>query len=98
MMGSVFVLLFFLLVVGLFVWCAVKPSVGRRFTRVFSVLAIGVGIGVLVWGICAAGLGESIRGPRFTAQPSEAIGWGAGTLAAGVTALVLSFIPSQRCP
>ena len=96
------VLLFVLLVVTLFVWCTIRPNVGRRFARIFAVLAIGSGIGILTWGICAAALGEAIRSPlgltSLIAEPSEAIGWGAGSLAAGVTALVLSFIGGSRSP
>ena len=95
-------LLFGLVVVVLFVWCIIRPNVGRRFARIFAVLAIGTGIGVLTWGICAAALGETLRSPlgltSLIAEPSEAIGWGAGSLAAGVTALVLSFIGGSRSP
>ena len=96
------VILSVLLVVTLFVWCIIRPNVGRRFARIFAVLAIGTGIGILTWGICAAALGEAIRSPlgltSLIAEPSEAIGWGAGSLATGVTALVLSFIGGSRSP
>ena len=100
--SGVAVLLFVLLVVTLLVWCIIRPNVGRRFARIFAVLAIGTGIGILTWGICAAALGEVIRSPlgltSLIAEPSEAIGWGAGSIAAGVTALVLSFIGGSRSP
>ncbi len=102
MVSGVSVLLCVLLAVALLLWCTIKPNVGRRFARIFAVLAIGTGIGVLTWGICAAALGEVIRSPlgltSFIAEPSEAIGWGAGSLAAGITALVLSFIGGSRNP
>ena len=102
MISGASVLLFVLLVVALFLWGIIRPNVGRRFARIFAVLAIGTGIGVLTWGICAAALGEAVRSPfgltSLIAEPSEAIGWGAGSFAAGITALVLSFIGGGRNP
>ena len=96
------VVLFVLPAVALFSWCIIRPNVGRRFARVFAVAAIGIGIGFLTWGICAAALGEAIRSPlgltSLIAAPSEAIGWGAGSLAAGITALVFSFVGGARNP
>ena len=90
----------FLVVAALLLWCIIRPSVGRCFARIFAVLAIGGGIGILTWGICAAALGDAIRSPlgltSLIAEPSEAIGWGAGSLAAGITALVLSFIGGRK--
>jgi hypothetical protein len=98
--SSASVLLGILLVVALLLWCTIRPDVGRRFARMFAVLAIGTGIGVLTWGICAAALGEVIRSPfgltSLIAEASEAIGWGAGSLAAGITALVLSYVGGCR--
>ena len=94
------VLLPLLIVAALFLWCIIRPSIGRLFARIVAVLAIGGGIGVLTWGICAAALGETIRSPfglsSLIAEPSEAIGWGAGLLAGGITALVLSFIGGRK--
>ena len=82
--------------VAFLVWALVNPRVGRAFTRIFAVLAIGLGVGVLTWGIVAASLTGSVRSPlglaSLISEPSEAIGWGAGSLAAGFTALVLSFV------
>ncbi|MHC4400343.1 MAG: hypothetical protein ACYTG0_11770 [Planctomycetota bacterium] len=83
-------------ILAVVVWCCAVPRVGRAFARMFSVLAIGAGVGVLVWGILAACLGEPVRSPfgltSLISDPSEAIGWGAGFLAAGIVALVLSFL------
>jgi hypothetical protein len=91
-----------LVVLGLLVWGCTKPAVGRVFARVFSVIALGAGVGVLTWGIVAASLGQSVRSPLgwkcLIAEPSEAIGLGAGLLAAGVTALVLSLVGRKRPP
>ena len=85
-----------LLAAVLLVWGLVNPNVGRVFARIFAVLAIGLGTGLLAWGIVAASLSGTIRSPLGLAsligEPSEAIGWGAGSLAAGITALVLSFV------
>lgn len=69
----------------------------KFLVRTVAVLAIGIGTGVLIWGISAAALQEPIRSPVdyfdigfLISAPSEAIGWGAGFLAAGITAIVLS--------
>jgi len=91
-----------LLAVVLLLWCFIKPNVGRMFARILAVLAIGLGIGVLTWGIVAASLGEAIRSPIGLASlisvPSEAIGWGAGCLAGGIAALVLSLVGGCKKP
>lgn len=85
-----------LLVVAFLIWGLANPNVGRMFARIFAVLGIGLGVGVLCWGIVAACLTGTVRSPFgldwLISDPSEAIGWGAGFLAAGVTALVLSFV------
>ncbi len=85
-----------LLAVALLIWALVNPSVARGFARIFAVLSIGLGAGVLTWGIVAASLTGTVRSPfglaSLISEPSEAIGWGAGCLAAGITALVLSFV------
>ena len=89
-----------LAVAALFLWCIIRPNVGRLLARIFAVFAIGGGIGVLTWGICSAALGAALRSPfgltSLIAEPSEAIGWGTGALAAGITALVLSFIGGRK--
>lgn len=91
-------LLFGLLAAGLCIWCLARPHVGRIVARSLSVIAIGSGVGTLTWGICAAALGDSIRSlamlPALIDAPSEAIGLGAGFLAGGVLALVLTFLPA----
>jgi hypothetical protein len=70
--------------------------VGRAIARIFAVLAVGSGVGILTWGITAAKSGQPVFIPCGLEQcvggPSEIIGWGAGILAAGVTALLLSFV------
>jgi hypothetical protein len=99
-MSLVFATLTLIVLIGLVIWCVVQPIAGRALARVFSVLSLGTGAGVLVWGICAASIGETIRSPfgmdALIATPSEAIGWGAGFLVAGITALVLSCIGGCR--
>ena len=73
---------------------------GRLFARIFAVIAMGAGVGFLTWGITSAALGEPVRTPSglgcFVTAASEVIGWGAGLLATGVTALVLSCIGGNR--
>jgi hypothetical protein len=40
---------------------------GRLSARVFAVLAVGAGVGLLTWGISAAWMGDPIRVPGFWA-------------------------------
>jgi len=98
-MGLVPATLALIVMIGLVIWSVLQPMAGKALTRVFSVLSLGTGAGALVWGICAASMGETIRSPfgmnSLITTPSEAIGWGAGFLVAGITALVLSF--GGRC-
>ena len=72
----------------------------RLLARVVAVFAVGLGVGILAWGIAAAVKNESIRAPAFCEallrSPSEVIGWGAGILAVGVTTLILTLI--ERAP
>ncbi|MHB8901232.1 MAG: hypothetical protein ACYC6Y_20985 [Thermoguttaceae bacterium] len=81
-------------------WCLIRANVARAFARIFAVLAIGAGIGVLTWGICAEATEMQIRSPfglvYLISHPIEAIGWGAGLLAGGITAMVLSVAGCSR--
>jgi hypothetical protein len=88
------------LVVVFLLWCLIRPNVGRLFARIVAVFGIGTGVGVLTWGICAVALGDTMRTPvgfeGFIAEPSEAIGWGAGLLAGGIAAMVVSFVGNRK--
>lgn len=69
--------------------------------RLVAVAALGAGVGVLTWGITSSVLDEPLRTPAFVPAPldllpSEAIGWGAGLLAGGITALLLSVSRSRH--
>ena len=75
----------------------------RLLFRLAAVLGNGIGVGVLTWGIISAATGDPIRSPVdyfdigfAISTPSEAIGWGAGFLAGGFTALLFSFIGGRR--
>ena len=72
------------------------PRVGRIATRILAVLGIAAGAGLLAWGFRALFGGDSLRAIEVQSvvisQPSEALGWSAGLLAGGITALVLSFL------
>lgn len=80
----------------LVLWALVNPRIGRVFAKIFAVLAVGGGIGILTWGICAAVFGETIRSlavlPNLVTATSEAVGFGAGLLVSGITALILSLV------
>ena len=94
--------LIFVLALSFVMWCLIRANVARAFAKIIAVAAIGAGIGVLVWGICAQATGTPIRSPfglvYLIADPVEAIGWGAGLLAGGITALVLSLVGAKRLP
>jgi hypothetical protein len=89
-----------LLAGGLLVWCYFKPAVGRFLARIFAVVAMAGGVGLLVWGILAAARRETPTADLlFDLGTSGIIGCGAGLLTAGLVALVLSFIRSREsCP
>ena len=72
--------------IGLLIWGAWHPLIWR----LFSVLGIGAGGGLLVWGIMMAALKES---PPF-ASPAGIIGIGAGVLIGSIALLVVSFCGS----
>ena len=85
--------------VGLLIWGVVRPGVGRRFARIFAVVAMGSGVGLLIWGIIGASRGGPIRPPFGTdliTEASEGLALGAGLLTSGIVALVLSYIGSGR--
>lgn len=81
-------------IVCLVLWCLISPAVRKSLANIFAVLAMGVGIGILSWAICSVALGEQIRSlgslPILVSTLVDAIGLGAGLLAAGITALALS--------
>lgn len=74
--------------IGLLIWGAWKPLIWR----LLSVLGMGTGGGILVWGIMLASLHEQ---PPF-ASPSGIIGIGAGTLIGFIALLVISLCGSCR--
>lgn len=77
----------------------------RFFMFILAVLAIGIGAGVLGWGIASTATGDPIRSPIdylnigfAITTPSEAIGWGVGGVAAGLTALVIGLASGPKRP
>ena len=72
------------------------PQAGRALTRVVAVTATAIGCGLLIWAFDALArectLAAIALGQLRIAQPSDAIGWGAGLLLGGVIALFLSFL------
>lgn len=79
------VILIAITLIGL-IWGAWKPLIWR----LLSVLGIGAGGGILVWGIMLASLHEQ---PPF-ASPSGIIGIGAGMLIGSIALLVISLCGS----
>ena len=85
--------------VGLLILGVIKPAVGRRFARIFAVIAMGSGVGLLIWGIVGASRGGTLRPPfgiDLVTEASEGIACGAGLLTSGIIALVLSYVGSGR--
>ena len=79
------------LVVGILTLCVVKPEIGRVLARGFAVLAIGPGVGFLIWG----GI-EFARGAAANVSPGIPIAVGAGFFTSGALALVLSFSGTSK--
>ena len=100
--STVAVGLLMVLAVSFVLWALIRANVARALAKIIAVIAIGTGIGVLTWGICAQALGMLIRTPygleHLVADPVEAIGWGAGLLAGGITAMVLALVGAKRLP
>jgi hypothetical protein len=85
--------------VGLLVLGVIRPAIGRRFARIFAVIAMGSGVGFLIWGIVGASRGGPLRPPfggGLITEATEGIAWGAGLLTSGIVALVLSYVGSGR--
>lgn len=73
---------------GLLIWGAWQPLVWR----LLSVLGMGTGAGLLVWGILMAAMREE---PRFV-SPAGIIALGAGVLVGSIALLVISFCGGCR--
>ena len=62
-------------------------------------IAMGLGMGLLPWGISEAVSGERLRPPfgsHVITEASKAIGWGSGFFTGGIVALVLSFLGKTK--
>lgn len=84
------------IVLGAFVLsCLIFERIGRATGKIIAVVGIGLGVGLLTWGIYSAIEGELQplqAGPIVFKSIGQVIGWGAGLLGGGVTALVLAFV------
>ena len=74
--------------IGLLIWGAWKPLVWR----LLSVLGMGTGAGVLVWGVLMATMKEEAP----FATPAGIIAIGSGALVGSIVLLVISFCGSCR--
>jgi hypothetical protein len=81
-----------ILVVGLLVVCFRRPAMGRFVGKLVAIVAMGLGVGCLVWGIVAVARGDQPPTccPLMGAGYSLVIGCGAGFLTSGIVALVLA--------
>jgi len=77
-----------IVLIGFLIWGAWQPLVWR----ILSVLGMGTGAGLLVWGILTAAMQEE---PRF-GSPAGLIALGAGVLVGSIALLVLSFCGGCR--
>ena len=78
----------------LFLWGFLNPVVARILARIVGVVLIGIGIMWVVAPIAdkAAGVQGNYTSPFGQGGFGPALGWGAGSLIAGILALVLSFL------
>jgi hypothetical protein len=95
--GPGFLIGFFLgvLVGWVTLWSFLNPQVGRIVARIFAVLALGIGVCWIVIPIADLLHGET--NPQYESFFGQGgfgsgLGWGGGAFAAGVTALVFSFL------
>lgn len=75
--------------------CLAFPGVARALGKIVSVVGIGIGVGLLTFGILSTIDGDFkpfISGPIYVASASQAMGIGSGLLAGGIVALVLAYI------
>ena len=75
---------------------------GRLASQILGVICVGVGVGLLAWGISSGVIEEPVSGP-FSSLPifpsaSAVIGWGAGILAVGLSTLILTFMNPPFMP
>jgi hypothetical protein len=84
------------------IWSYLYPAVGRLLGRIFAVVTLSIGLGMLVWGITGAAMNHQIGrleiGAIQVREVPEALAWGAGFLLSGIVALVLSFFGAARRP
>jgi len=78
----------FLILLGLLIW-GVR---NRMVWRLLSTLAVGGGVGLLVWGITAAALGEE----PSVGSPTSLMGTGAGVMAGAIMLFIVSFSGPAR--
>jgi hypothetical protein len=72
--------------------CFRRPAIGKFVGKLAAIVAMGLGVGGLVWGILASVRGDQppVSGPLAGASYNLVIGCGAGFLTAGIVALVLA--------
>jgi hypothetical protein len=80
--------------------CYLHPMLGRVCVRIFAVISLSIGLGLLIWAIVAQALHQHTRLELGTSvvvsQTSDAIALGSGYLVAGIAALVLSFVGRKK--
>jgi len=78
------------------------PEMARLLARILGVVCVGLGVGLLAWGISSGALREPISEQAVALaifpSASAVIGWGAGILAAGVTTLFLTVMDRPYGP
>ncbi|GIW99458.1 MAG: hypothetical protein KatS3mg111_2791 [Pirellulaceae bacterium] len=76
-----------------------QPRIARAIGKIAAVAFIGAGGGLLCWGLLTIFRDHAFDTLEFGLitlySPEQAIGWGAGLLAAGTTALVLALTGSR---
>lgn len=72
------------------------PRVGRAVGKTTAVILLSLGVGLITWGIFGLIDAEAFKpmefGPVLFSTAAQALGWGAGGLVGGLTALTLASI------
>ncbi len=72
------------------------PRVGRGLGKLMAVALLGLGGGLLCWGLIGSLSSAAFEpmefGPVLFSSAAQTLGWGVGCLCGGITALVLAFV------
>ena len=72
------------------------PRAGRALGKTVAVALMALGGGLITWGLIGSLSRDPFEplefGPILFSSAAQTLGWGAGSLCGGITALVLAFV------